>query len=294
MSRLALPLALGLLVARAYGKVIHRDDEDEDEENHDQDNSPWREQMVIAHAILCALGFLLFIPAGVLWTRWSRTFTKRWFLGHWILQGGFAGLTIAVGFGLGVASVSKSGHKHFTDTHHKLGLALVILYLVQCCLGCIVHYVRPAVVSHRASALKPLQTSGAFGSAILLHPSAQGRGLQNYAHVLLGLLTLGLAFWQVRLGYHQQWEDSGDEDWDLNEGDTIDIVWDIWVVVVPLAYGIGLWLLPRQFRQEAEARKAEALLVQRPARYSVLRDQEREEQDMAELAERPRPSPPQA
>jgi hypothetical protein len=44
------------------------------------------QRMIIAHATFCTVGFLLFLPAGSLLARYSRTFTSMWFKGHWIAQ----------------------------------------------------------------------------------------------------------------------------------------------------------------------------------------------------------------
>ena len=42
--------------------------------------------MVVAHAILCTIGFLILLPAGALLARYARTFTNVWFKGHWLFQ----------------------------------------------------------------------------------------------------------------------------------------------------------------------------------------------------------------
>lgn len=44
------------------------------------------QRMIVAHAIFCVLGFMLFLPAGALLARYFRTFTPTWFMGHWIAQ----------------------------------------------------------------------------------------------------------------------------------------------------------------------------------------------------------------
>jgi len=60
-----------------------------------------------------------------------------------------------------------------------LGKVLLGLYLAQCALGAFIHYVKI--------------------------PFRFGRPPQNYGHALLGLVTIALAFYQVRLGYRQEW-----------------------------------------------------------------------------------------
>jgi hypothetical protein len=44
------------------------------------------QRYIVVHAVFCTLGFLIFLPAGVLFARYLRTFTPIWFQGHWIVQ----------------------------------------------------------------------------------------------------------------------------------------------------------------------------------------------------------------
>ena len=92
--------------------------------------------MIIAHAIFCTVGFLLFLPAGALLARYLRTFIPGhiWFKGHAIFQffigrhsspapslmayiDSAAGPTIFIGVILGVAAVSNAGAAHLDDDH---------------------------------------------------------------------------------------------------------------------------------------------------------------------------------
>ena len=93
------------------------------------------EKLIIAHAILCTVGFLLLLPAGVLLARYMRTFVSNWFQGHWIVQFGIgtyspplstivaysflnlAGIVIIIGIALGIASVSQAHAVHLDDDH---------------------------------------------------------------------------------------------------------------------------------------------------------------------------------
>ncbi|KAF9258844.1 hypothetical protein L218DRAFT_948046 [Marasmius fiardii PR-910] len=139
------------------------------------------QKLIIAHAIFCLFGFLFFLPAGALLARYLRTFTNVWFKGHWILQWLLAGLCIVIGTALGIRSVSEAKAAHLDDTHKKWGVALFVLYVFQCLLGAFIHFVKPA------------------------NPWPKGRGIQNYFHAVLGLLIVGLAFYQVRTGYKYEW-----------------------------------------------------------------------------------------
>lgn len=44
------------------------------------------QKMIVAHGILCAIGFLGILPAGALLARYLRTFSPAWFRGHQFLQ----------------------------------------------------------------------------------------------------------------------------------------------------------------------------------------------------------------
>ena len=120
---------------------------------------------------------------------------------------------------------------------------IFILYLVQCSLGTFIHFVKPAVFV--------------------------GRPPQNYLHAVVGLLIIGLALFQVRTGYKQQWPDSTGFG-DLPKG--VNYLWYAWVVVsispsctsmitddafaaylLPVLYVGGLSLLRRQHRQEVRS-----------------------------------------
>jgi hypothetical protein len=79
------------------------------------------QKTIVAHAIFCILGFLLFLPAGALLAR-SRALQffnqgPGWFRGHVMLQFVLAGPTIFIGFVLGIAAVAKAGAVHFDDVH---------------------------------------------------------------------------------------------------------------------------------------------------------------------------------
>jgi hypothetical protein len=44
------------------------------------------QRYIVVHAVFCTLGFLVFLPTGVISARYLRTFTPTWFQGHWIVQ----------------------------------------------------------------------------------------------------------------------------------------------------------------------------------------------------------------
>ena len=75
------------------------------------------QKMIIAHAVLAAVGFLILLPAGSLFARYVRTFSSSWFKAHWIIQFAVACPLIFIGVLLGVGSVHSEGVPHLNDAH---------------------------------------------------------------------------------------------------------------------------------------------------------------------------------
>lgn len=85
----------------------------------------------------------------------------------------------------------------------QLGLALFILYILQVILGNVIHSFKPK-------------------SALLRRP------VQNYFHGFLGITIIGIAFYQVRDGYKEEWPEVSGR---APLPKAADIVYYIWVVV---------------------------------------------------------------
>ena len=73
--------------------------------------------MVIAHGILCLVGFLFFLPLGALIARYLRTSSSAWFKAHQTIQFFVAGPIVIAGWGLGVGIIANGGGPHFNSTH---------------------------------------------------------------------------------------------------------------------------------------------------------------------------------
>lgn len=181
------------------------------------------EKVILAHAIVCSVAFLVVMPAGALLARYLRTFSNTWFKGHWILQFGISAPIVLVGAIL-AGSISHAGGPDISNTHTRVGVVLFIVYTLQCILGSIIHFVKPK--------------------------NAKGRPPQNYIHAVFGLTIIGLGFYQVRTGYAHEWPRATGRPAPM----AINALWYVWVVTIPLAYFGGLALLRRQFAQEKEAR----------------------------------------
>ncbi|KAJ7071881.1 hypothetical protein B0H15DRAFT_917752 [Mycena belliarum] len=183
------------------------------------------QMLVIVHALLSTLGFAVLLPAGALLARYLRTFRPWWYSAHWIVQLALAGPVVAVGVGLGFLANHEYGDTD-SPVHPTLGKFVLGLYVFQCVLGAVIHYIKPA-------------------SAVRRRPA------QNYAHGVLGLLVVGIGMYQIRTGYADEWPRL------LRYGSlpgSVNTLWIVWCVILPVVYAGGLALLPKQYRQEADAR----------------------------------------
>ncbi|KAL0956936.1 hypothetical protein HGRIS_003038 [Hohenbuehelia grisea] len=197
------------------------------------------QRIVVVHAIFCVVGFLVLLPIGVLLARYLRTFWPKWFLAHWIAQFLIAGPAIVTGVALGIRAVSQANALHFDSTHKRWGIAIFSLYCFQVALGTFIHFVKPKQ-SYKARDAHP----------------AKRRPLQNYAHAIIGILIIAFALYQVRTGYRDEWPNTtgrGEVD------NSINVIWYVWIVLLPVLYLIGLSLLPRQWKQEAAGPRGPAL-----------------------------------
>ncbi|KAJ7866056.1 hypothetical protein B0H14DRAFT_2573603 [Mycena olivaceomarginata] len=189
------------------------------------------------HAHVAFFAYLVALPLGIFIARYLRTFTnssrtgrRSWFWPHAIVNFVITGPLVFTGFALGYQTTSMGGELHFVDPHQKVGLALLVMYVIQVFLGAFIHWVK-----------LPFRFPG-------------GRHPQNYLHAILGLATVALATWQTHYGLWIEWA--------YVTGNGHPVNWrckDFWlaiVVVIWSLYAIGLFLLPRQFRQEAASRRA--------------------------------------
>ncbi|KAJ7443835.1 hypothetical protein FB451DRAFT_1295143 [Mycena latifolia] len=138
------------------------------------------EIMARNHAIVCTVGFLILLPLGTLLARYARTFTRRWFWGHAVMQLVISGPVIFAGWALGHNLSNKLEMASLNDPHQQIGIALLAMYVTQLLLGAFIHFVKmPIFRGHRPP--------------------------QNYLHVMLGLAILALAAYQVHYGLNIEW-----------------------------------------------------------------------------------------
>jgi hypothetical protein len=184
------------------------------------------QRMLVAHGIIMSIAFLFVLPFGAIFVRLTRTWIpgRFWFATHWIFQWLLAGTLITIGFSLAVNVVQQKGKEHFSTDHKKWGLALVVLYVTQCSLGGIIHFIKSKRRIHRPP--------------------------QNYLHACLGLFIIGGSFWQVHNGYTVEWPKTQS----LTVPSGVNVLFIAWAVLIPLLYVGGLTFLPRQYKQERDAR----------------------------------------
>ncbi|KAJ3757576.1 hypothetical protein EV360DRAFT_71023 [Lentinula raphanica] len=187
------------------------------------------EIMAKNHAILATTGFLILLPVGVLIARYARTFTPIWFPVHFVVQLFLSGPVIFAAWYYGWKTSNVLGLGHFLDPHQKMGLVLLILYVVQLFLGLFTHFIK------------------------LRSPFGPGtRPPQNYFHVFLGLVILILAAEQVHYGLYIEWA--------FATGGLHVVpmaakrAWIALIVIFWVFYLVGLALVPKQFSQESRAR----------------------------------------
>ncbi|KIO22243.1 hypothetical protein M407DRAFT_119755 [Tulasnella calospora MUT 4182] len=87
-------------------------------------------------------------------------------------------------------------------------------------------------------------------------PAIKARPIQNYAHALLGLFIILLSVYNVHEGYGDEWlGEFGTYVYQVSFLRHLRAWWTVAIIVLPLVYIAGLFLLPRQWRQETNARR---------------------------------------
>ncbi|KAJ7796232.1 hypothetical protein B0H14DRAFT_2916023 [Mycena olivaceomarginata] len=121
------------------------------------------------HAHVAFFAYLVGLPLGIGIARYLRTFISSWFWLHAIVNFLLTGPLIFAAFALGYQTTTAS-----------VGLALLVLYLIQVFLGCCIHLVK-------------------------FPRFPGGRPPQNYLHAVLGLAIVVLAMWQTHYGLWTEW-----------------------------------------------------------------------------------------
>ncbi|CEH18086.1 Predicted membrane protein, contains DoH and Cytochrome b-561/ferric reductase transmembrane domains [Ceraceosorus bombacis] len=173
-------------------------------------------QIWFAHMMFMVLGWMLLVPLGAFIGRFGRTMFK-WFPYHSAVQS-LAVVFVIIGFALGVYNYRQRGTPQWTLLHHKLGLALFILILIQAILGATTHEIRKRT----------------------------GFRWIGFFHIFNGVVMFGLAVWNISEGFKL---------WTWQPGNAPRIVIWVWAGVVGVVYLAGLALVPREIRQDKERKE---------------------------------------
>ncbi|KAF8330043.1 uncharacterized protein EI90DRAFT_1259534 [Cantharellus anzutake] len=169
-----------------------------------REDDPFREvffpprSKLIAHGTLSSLGFLFFLPIGILIARYRSLNPSYWLRVHLVIQT-FAALLIISGFAIGV-NYNHDAYDGY-DYRNRIGIALFVLYLVQFSLGFFIHYIKlPSLNPFLSSSSKLASTPQSQPPhPLATHPP------QNIFHVIIGLTILCLSIYQVRTGYRDMY-----------------------------------------------------------------------------------------
>ncbi|GAA5898789.1 uncharacterized protein JCM6883_003427 [Sporobolomyces salmoneus] len=162
-----------------------------------------RDKVLIAHATIGGIGAVLFVPARILLARFGRS--GSWFPAHRAIQI-FSAVLIVVA---AIVGIIENEGGHFEDTHQRLGIILLALFLVQPALGVFAHWTKGGA---------PL--TSAHPSLSRPYPS-----IVRLIHIVMGVATTGLAYWQVASGFDEWQTDSDRQD------------------SVPIAVQVVFWIL---------------------------------------------------
>ncbi|KLO18557.1 hypothetical protein SCHPADRAFT_113148 [Schizopora paradoxa] len=179
------------------------------------------EKLIVAHAVIVTMGFLVILPTGAMVARWGRMVSDKWFYYHWFIQVVISIPIVVIGWTLGPLAVAEQGAKHADDSHKAIGILLFPLYIIQLCLGTFIHFFKK--------------------------PYPQRHPPQNFVHGGLGIIIVVLAFVQTRTGLTKEWTKATSRGIALN---IFSNLWIAWAVFVPVAYFAGFALLSRQLAHE--------------------------------------------
>ncbi|KAI0693718.1 hypothetical protein BC835DRAFT_1352482 [Cytidiella melzeri] len=130
--------------------------------------------VLVAHAVFSFLGFCVCLPLAAIFTRWYRTVRPYWLRVHWSIIAFLAIPLGTIGWALGPVVVALRGRRHVVNEHQICGVILFALCLVQAAFGVLIHRRQP---KHGR-----------------IHPS------RNVVHVILGLVIIGLSFYETKTG----------------------------------------------------------------------------------------------
>ncbi|KAJ7696770.1 hypothetical protein B0H17DRAFT_1053001 [Mycena rosella] len=146
----------------------------------------YHDQMIIAHAVFASVATLITAPAAILVGRYFRS-QRWWFNTHLTLQT-LTAFSSSRSVSSGGNGDQLTGPK--ADPHHDIGLAIIVLFLLQFLLGVVAHFTHSAGPSSSDSAFPTLTT-----------PKSPLRHL----HVIFGIVMTALLYAGVKTGM-DEWD----------------------------------------------------------------------------------------
>ncbi|KAF7292044.1 Cytochrome b561 domain-containing protein [Mycena indigotica] len=205
------------------------------------DGVDYHDKMIIAHAVFACIATLFTAPAAILIGRYFRG-RPWWFKAHLWLQSVTASCIIIV-FAVGIVAV-LSGASHIVqltgpkaDAHHDLGLAILILFLLQYLLGIAAHY------THSAG------PAGAQKGAAFPTLSTPKHALRHL-HVFCGVAMTALLYAGVKTGM-DEWDTVSDMGTRVPSG--IVVVYWLFFGIEVAAYLFGWVMEPLRAKKTQRA-----------------------------------------
>ncbi|KAJ7603622.1 hypothetical protein DFH06DRAFT_330962 [Mycena polygramma] len=149
----------------------------------------YHDTMIAAHAVLVSLATLFTAPAAILIGRYFRS-RSWWFRAHLTLQSLTAVLVIT-GTALSLVAVQHNGNGNqltgrLKDPHHDLGLAVLVLFLLQFVVGVGAHYTHSAGYGYSKGSAFPTLTTP--------------KNPLRHVHVVFGIGMTALLYAGVKTG----------------------------------------------------------------------------------------------
>jgi hypothetical protein len=166
-------------------------------------------RIIFVHVIFMSVAWLLLAPLAVLLARYGRMLFT-WYPHHRNIQLGTILLTF-IAFFLAVSFLSVTDSPHFVETHHIVGLVIVILVFVQASLG---------LFAHKFIA-------------------KTGRRIVGFVHIPLGLVIILMAIWNMETGINL---------WEWAPSPAFRYFIYGWMGFIVLLYLAGLAFIPKEIK----------------------------------------------
>jgi uncharacterized membrane protein (DUF373 family) len=131
-------ILLTLLVCKSAAHFDHGEGTDESNSNETSHTVDERyqsyEKVWIIHGLIGTITFALIMPISILCPIFRLSIASSWMKYHLTLTL-ISFIMIIVAFSVAVVTTESSGLEHFTETHHLIGLVLLILTAVQVIIG---------------------------------------------------------------------------------------------------------------------------------------------------------------